>query len=114
MSELDYEEAPALEVNEPRVRNWLTPELRAWKRGCYPPRHGFMLVWGVFILPWALWQALKFFIYAAGVVLMVLAYVVWIVAELITYRSRRRRTLLRMWTGYMLELHDEDPPATAA
>jgi Flp pilus assembly protein TadB len=114
MTELDYEDAPAFEPRVPRVRNWLGPALRDWKRGCYPPRRGFFLVWG-FLLPlWAIAAAFKFFIYAAGIAVMLVAYVPWVIAELITYRHRCKRVRQRLWTRYMLALHEEDPPTQAA
>lgn len=112
MSEMEWEEAP--EVYVPRVRNWLRPALKSWARGCYPPRQGVTVVWGcLFVVPWACWQALKFFIYECGVALMFVAYVVWAIAELATYRHRRKRAILAQWGSYVGELYGQDPPPQA-
>jgi hypothetical protein len=111
MSEMDYEEEPTpREVYVPRVRKWLGPALKDWRRGCYP-RHGFTIIWGFFIPIWAIWQALKFAIYGFGVVIILVAYVFWVVAELLTYRHRQQRAALAAWAPYMGEL--QDPPQAA-
>lgn len=101
MSEMNWEDVP--EVTVPKVRDWIGPAFEAWTRGCYPPRRGFTVVIGIFIIPWAIWQFVKLGIYAAGIVLMLLANIVWIIAELITYRRRVKREALRRWTPYMRE-----------
>src|SRR5690242_5606852 len=105
MSEMEWEEAPPA-VSVPRVRPWLRRELLAWTRGCYPPRRGVTIVWGcLFIIPWAVWLLVKAFVWALGVTLMVAAYPFWVVAELLTYRRRKRRAALAQWGPYMGELH---------
>lgn len=113
MSELDWEEAPSLEVPQahvPLVRNWVGPAFDAWTRGVYPPRRGYTVLIGIFIIPWAIWQFLKLGIYAAGIVLMLLANLVWTVAECITYRHRLTRARTVVYTRYLADLHGEDTP----
>lgn len=73
------------------VRNWLGPACADWTRGCYPPRRGLFIVWGWLLPIWAVWQFVKFWIYGAGIALMLLAFLPWIVAELLTYRYRLKR-----------------------
>jgi Flp pilus assembly protein TadB len=91
-SELDYEEAPEMDV--PMVRDFLAPALRDWTRGCFPrQRGGLFLIWGWFILVYGLWVLLKAGIYVFGVALILLAFVLWVVAELMTYHHRRQRAL---------------------
>ena len=105
MSELDYEEAP--EVYVPMVRDWVGPAFEAWTRGVYPPRRGFFFVGGCLFLPiWGLFVLLKLFIYAVGIVAILFAGAVWIVAELITYHHRLKQARLEVWTNYMIDLHD--------
>lgn len=106
MSEMEWEEAPGVSV--PRVRPWFRRELAAWTRGCYPPRRrGVTVVWGWLVPIWAVGLFLKFWIYGAGVVVLMVAYPFWVVAELITYRRRVKRTALRAWNSYLGELHGE-------
>jgi hypothetical protein len=115
MSELDWEEPPPVDVRVPLVRNWAGPAYEAWTRGCYPPRRGVTVVWGcLFVVPWALWQAFKFVIWAGGIVAILLANLVWTAVELVTYRSRRKRALLRVWQRYYADVNEVDPPPQAA
>lgn len=101
MSEMEYEGPP--EVSVPKVRDWVGPAFEAWTRGCYPPRR-FTVVIGVFIIPWAIWQFMKLFIYAAGILLLIAAFLLWIPVDLLTYRRRLRKAALRDWPPYMREI----------
>ena len=105
MSELDYEEPP--EVYVPKVRDWVGPAFEAWTRGVFPPRRSTVIVGGCLFLPiYGFFVLLKLGIYAAGIVLMLFANVVWIVAELATYHYRLKQAQLEAWTNYMIDLHD--------
>lgn len=107
MSEMEYERAPRVRV--PLVRDWFGDAFDKWTRMFFAslPFGGF----GHFVL------ALIFFplfiiyllgvcsIYFFGLAAMILAELVWVAAELITYRSRYRREVLRLYGPYMGELH---------
>lgn len=115
MSELDWENPPPVKINVPLVRPWGAAALRDWNRAIYPPRRGTTVVFGcLFIVPWAFFQAIKFWIWLAGVAFVVVAECFWITAELITYRYRRKREMLRVWQKYYADVNAIDPPASAA
>jgi hypothetical protein len=120
MSELDWEEPPSARIPPaPLVRNWIGPAYRDWTRALYPPRRGVTVVWGCFfIIPWAIVQTVKFWVWAIGIVCVTAVAVFWwIPYELATYRHRRKLALRRVlleWQRYMTELHHEDPPPPLA
>lgn len=112
MSEMEYEPAPQVHVR--RVNPWLASALRDWTQVIYPPGH-ITVVWGcLFVVPWALWQAAKFCIWLAGVILAVLYYPLHVTIQLTTYQSRYKRAVLASWGPYMGELHGKTPPALEA
>ena len=85
--------------------------MRDWTRACYPPHRGVTIVWGwLFIIPWAIFQSVKFFVWLTGVGVALAYYPVHVAAQLITYQHRLQRELLRVWEPYLAELHGQDPP----
>lgn len=114
MSEMEYERAP--EVHVPRVRDWLHPALRAWFRAMYGHRaRTFSLFEWFFFWPLILfYRVVKLMLYAGVGLLLMVAFGFWAIAELITYRHRYKREVLRAYGPYMGELHGKTPPPMAA
>lgn len=106
MSEMEYEEAPQVYVPLARTE-WVGTAFEAWTRGCFPPRRGFFVVWGIMLPIWALWVFMKLFIYMGGVLLIIAAALLWMMIDPITYRRRRKRAILAEWGPYMKDLHGE-------
>ena len=90
-SELDYEEAPEMDV--PMARDWIGPAFEAWTRGCYPRRRGTFFVWGWLLPIWGAWLLFKFMIYFGGVLLILFGGGWLMIADLATYHHRRKRAL---------------------
>ena len=106
MSEMEWEEAPPVYVR--RVRPWLGSALRDWTNTCYPQRRGVFVVWGcLFIIPWAFFQCVKFFVWLTGVGVALAWYPVHVAIELATYHERYKRAVIEAWGPYMKELHGE-------
>jgi hypothetical protein len=107
MSEMEYEPAP--EVRVPLVRrSWLTGAYGEWARAVYPPRRGATILIGcLFIAPWMVWQLFKLWLFLFGVLVLLVCWPPWIAHELITYKQRYKREVLRQWGPYMGELHNE-------
>lgn len=102
MSEMEYENPPVVIV--PKVRPFVHKALADWKRGVWP-RHRGVFVWGIFAWAWAIGLLFKVFIYLFGIALILVAYPIWVTAELITYRYRLKREGIARWSAYLdLEL----------
>lgn len=114
MSEMEWEQPPP-EVCVRRVRPWVIPALRDWTRAVYPPRRGVTIVWGcLFVVPWAIFQAIKFWVWLIGVMFVLAVYPPYVLVELITYHSRYQRAVIAQWGPYMQDLYGEDPPPSIA
>jgi len=88
---MEWEEAP--EVSVPLVRPWLGSSLADLTRAFYGRRGWFFVLWWPFFIFYAFYAFWKLVIYAGIVALLLAMYAVWVVAELITYRHRRRRAM---------------------
>ena len=117
MSEMEWEGPP--EVHVPRVRDWFTGAFDKWTTrslsGIFGGGNfgGFVLRI-VFFPLWMLFIFLRLAVYFAGLVVMILAEMAWVPAELITYRHRLKREVLRVYGPYMGELHGKTPPPIGA
>src|SRR5215469_18104908 len=103
MSELDWEVATDLEpeMPVPVVQNWIGPALRDWNNAIYPPRRGVTVVWGcVFVVPWAIFQAIKFWVWLTGIAFVLVVGTIFALKDLVTYRNRRRKAVLGAWIEY--------------
>lgn len=113
MTEMEYEGPP--EVHVPRVRNWMGPALRDWNRALYPPHRGTTIVFGcLFIVPWAIYQAVKFWVWLIGVMFVLAVGTLMAISDLITYHDRHKKAVVAAWGPYMTELHDKPPPPAIA
>jgi hypothetical protein len=109
---MEWEAPPDIKVDVPVVRNWLTPAVAAWVRLCYGGRGIFF--WSILLLPlWVMWQMVKVVLYGMGVAGLLAVFLLWAVAECITYKHRKKREQLRAWQQYMADLHEVDPPQAA-
>lgn len=103
MTEMEWEDAPAVHV--PLVRNWLSPAVQGVANAMYG-RHGrFYVFWWPFLILILYYWLFKLGVFAMIVAALVTVYLVWVVAELATYRHRVKREALREWPPYLGELH---------
>ena len=109
MSEMEYEPAPRVHV--PLVRDWFGDAFDKWTTAFF--RNALNVSFGKFVLIIVFFPLFVIYllgvlgIYFFGLVAMLLAELVWVVAELITYRHRYRRAVLATYGPYMKELHGE-------
>lgn len=76
-------------VYPPLVRNWLTPACRKWTLAFYGGRH-FWFAWGWLLVVMLFLIALKFWLWAAGLAVMLALFLLTAAFDLATYPLRRR------------------------